>query len=112
MNEFELLYHSFMHGIHWKKYENEIEHITLNHHDMIRFILKPFIKHVPELNIWYSYLFRIKRNETNRERKERRIIIRRLVRLSFVHPRVQRVLDLILERMREDTYETDENYVF
>lgn len=112
MNEFELLYHSFMHGIHWKKYEKEIEHVTLNYHDMIRFILKPFIKYVPELKTWHSCLCRIKQNETNRERKERRIIIRRLVRLSLVHPLVQRVLDLILERMREEQYDTNENYMF
>lgn len=103
-DEFEQTYHRLMnHHIHPSEYESKLYTCMVVYPDETCNILEPFLDlfHPEEiLKTWWEMIKyqHIKEHKmTCRQRKERRLLIRKVYRIAQCNIKVMRVLDLIIQ---------------
>ena len=106
--EFESIYHDLMHPGTFRERECEIISATASQTNYVISLLTPFIFLISNSNLheWYDHLVQQKfiseKKRSPFSKKQRRIIIRRLMRDAERQFYLNRIIDLILNKVKQE----------
>ena len=100
--EFENIYSRILHNSRTINLENTLVNFTLSYPIEVSEILKEFLPlmNYPVLNKWINllqtYKYERSKRKSNKERKQARIVIRHVYRISDQNVKLNRMLELII----------------